>query len=61
MVRRFVAAEIVPAAPRWEEARRIPADAWRKLGDAGLLGLSFPESLGGGGTEVMLDEVARLM
>ena len=64
MVRRFVAAEIVPAAPEWETARRIPADAWRKLGDAGLLGLSFPEALGGGGagmrgTVVFNEELGR--
>jgi acyl-CoA dehydrogenase len=64
MVRRFVAAEIVPAAPEWEDARRIPADAWRKLGDAGLLGLSFPGELGGGGagmrgTVVFNEELGR--
>lgn len=64
MVRRFVAAEIVPHAPAWEAARRIPPAAWRKLGDAGLLGLAFPAELGGGGagmrgTLVLNEELGR--
>lgn len=38
-VRDLLAAEILPHAPQWERDCRIPAEAWRALGDAGLLAL----------------------
>ncbi|MEV0592784.1 acyl-CoA dehydrogenase family protein [Nonomuraea cavernae] len=49
VLRRFVNERIVPRAGDWEAARRVPGEVFRELGELGLLGLSFPEELGGGG------------
>ncbi|OYX36564.1 MAG: acyl-CoA dehydrogenase [Caulobacterales bacterium 32-69-10] len=48
-VSRFLAAEIVPHAERWEREGRVDRETWRALGEAGLLCASMPESYGGGG------------
>ncbi len=50
-VRRFVESEIMPHVEIWEETGRIPHDLYPKAAKAGLLGLGYPESLGGGGQE----------
>jgi acyl-CoA dehydrogenase len=50
-VGRFVERELVPHAERWEREHRVDREAWRKLGEAGLLLSSVPEEYGGvGGT-----------
>jgi acyl-CoA dehydrogenase len=46
-VRRFIAAEATPCIDAWEAARQIPADFFRRAGEAGLLGLGLPEEYGG--------------
>lgn len=46
-VRRFVDEEILPHASDWEAQRSIPRAIWQKLGEAGYLGLQFPEEVGG--------------
>lgn len=46
-LRQFVQQEIVPFADAWEESGYVPREVFRKLGDLGLLGMSFPESVGG--------------
>ena len=46
-IRRFVEREILPFAAQWDEAGKIPDDLWQKAGDAGILGLNFPEEFGG--------------
>jgi len=47
-VRRFVEQEINPHADEWEEAGIFPAhELFRKLGDLGFLGLTYPEENGG--------------
>ncbi len=50
-VRRFVESEIMPHVEIWEETGRIPHDLYPKAAKAGLLGLGYPESLGGGSQE----------
>ncbi|MGQ0629627.1 MAG: acyl-CoA dehydrogenase family protein [Sporichthyaceae bacterium] len=45
----FVAKEVLPHYEAWEAAGIIDREAWRAAGKAGLLGLSVPESYGGGG------------
>lgn len=52
-IQRFVANQIVPHAPEWEKAGRVPAEAFRKLGEAGLLSIAFPSELGGLGMSAM--------
>jgi len=63
-VRQFLESEIAPYAREWEEARRIPREAFRRMGDLGFLGILFPEELGGTGASVFhalafLEELPR--
>jgi citronellyl-CoA dehydrogenase len=47
-VRRFVGQEINPHVDEWEEAGIFPAhDLFKKMGDLGFLGLTYPEEYGG--------------
>lgn len=48
-VRGFVAKEITPNATRWDLEERYPQELFRRLGDLGWLGTSFPEEVGGDG------------
>ncbi|HQR24129.1 MAG TPA: acyl-CoA dehydrogenase family protein [Steroidobacteraceae bacterium] len=51
-VTRFVANEINPHIPEWEEAGEFPShEIFKKLGDLGLLGLKYPEEYGGLGLD----------
>jgi acyl-CoA dehydrogenase len=45
--REFVEKEIVPYIDDWEEAGEFPRELYRKAGDVGLLGIGYPEELGG--------------
>lgn len=47
--RKFIATHVLPHIDDWEEAGEFPRDLYRKAGDAGLLGIGFPEALGGTG------------
>ncbi len=48
-VRAFAEREILPHAVEWERVGELPRDLHRAAGAAGLLGVQFPESVGGGG------------
>jgi acyl-CoA dehydrogenase len=53
VTRRFTDREIVPNLATWEEAGALPRRLHRAAADAGLLGIGFPEEVGGaGGTAV---------
>ena len=63
-IRSFVERELQPHAEEWEREGNFPDWVFTKLGDAGLLGLSYPEEYGGSGgdyisTLVMKEEMAR--
>ncbi|MFQ5577002.1 MAG: acyl-CoA dehydrogenase family protein, partial [Anaerolineae bacterium] len=64
-VRKFVEAEINPHVDEWETARIFPARAlFKKMGDLGFLGLSYPEEYGGGGADywyniILAEELGR--
>jgi len=66
MVRRFVETEINPYVEAWEAQRIFPAhELFKKMGNLGLLGLSYPEEYGGGGVDywysvVFLEEIGRI-
>ncbi|WP_410618816.1 acyl-CoA dehydrogenase family protein [Amycolatopsis sp. cmx-8-4] len=47
-VRRFVEQEVLPHLDDWERAGELPRDLHRTAGDLGLLGVAFPEEIGGG-------------
>ena len=48
-VRKFAETEILPHVMEWDEAAHFPDDLFPKLGELGLLGVIFPEKLGGSG------------
>lgn len=50
-VRAFVTREILPHVDEWERAGRLPRDLHRKASEAGVIGLGYPEALGGSGTD----------
>jgi acyl-CoA dehydrogenase len=56
LVRRFVAVEVTPHLDDWERAGELPRELHRTAGRLGLLGVAFPESVGGGGGD-FLDSV----
>lgn len=63
-VRQFIEKEVVPFANEWEEKRHIPKSIWKKMGDAGFLGISLPEAVGGLGADLFyaiafLEELGR--
>jgi acyl-CoA dehydrogenase len=46
-VRRFTLERIAPHVAQWEEAGEIPRELYREAASIGLLGLGYPEALGG--------------
>ena len=46
-VRKFVEREIKPHIDHWEEEGTFPLDLYKKAGDAGFIGLGYPEEYGG--------------
>jgi acyl-CoA dehydrogenase len=64
VVRRFVANELAPHAPEWEDAKWFPNEVFEKLAAQGYLGLKYPAEYGGsdGGylpDAVLSEELAR--
>ncbi|HVR38785.1 MAG TPA: acyl-CoA dehydrogenase family protein [Thermoanaerobaculia bacterium] len=49
MVREFGESEIKPHLAEWDEAQHFPVDTFKKAGELGLLGVTFPEEYGGAG------------
>jgi alkylation response protein AidB-like acyl-CoA dehydrogenase len=62
LTRELADAELAPKAATYEREERFPREVFRVLGDAGLLGLPFPEEVGGGGQpyEVYLQVLEEL-
>jgi acyl-CoA dehydrogenase len=57
VTRRFVEREVVPHLDDWEDAGDVPRELHLAAAKAGLLGVSFPEEVGGQGGSI-LDSVA---
>ena len=53
-IKRFVQQEILPHINEWEEQGEIPRALYKKAGDAGLLGINFPEEFGGSGEDIFM-------
>ncbi len=47
MVQRFATREIAPHAAQWDEAGEFPRSLYARAAELGLLGLGYPEALGG--------------
>ncbi len=52
-VRTFAEREILPHVDEWERIGELPRDLSRKAADAGLLGVGFPEGVGGEGGDAV--------
>ncbi len=61
--KRFALKEIRPFADEWEEAETFPRELYKKAAKAGILGVGFPEAVGGsgGGPVEILMSVEGLM
>jgi hypothetical protein len=64
-VREFATAEIGPHVSEWDENQTFPLEAVKKAGQLGLLGVIFPEELGGAGLNyveyaIVIEELARV-
>jgi acyl-CoA dehydrogenase len=56
-LRRFLQAEVAPRVEGWNAAGISDRGTWRKMGEAGYLGPSMPESVGGGGADFLYDAI----
>ena len=64
MCRDFADNELVPNAKKWDEEHTVPADAVKKLGELGLLGIAVPTEWGGAGMDnvayaLAMEEISR--
>ncbi|MGI8760995.1 MAG: acyl-CoA dehydrogenase family protein [Jatrophihabitantaceae bacterium] len=48
-VHRFVQRDVLPYQDGWERAGELPRSLHARAGELGLIGLAYPESVGGGG------------
>ena len=46
-VRKFIEKNVVPYLDEWEDEELFPIEMYKKCGDAGYLGLQYPEEYGG--------------
>ncbi|WP_137812309.1 acyl-CoA dehydrogenase family protein [Gandjariella thermophila] len=52
-VRRFVEREVRPHLEEWERAGELPRELHRRTAEVGLLGVGFPEAVGGCGGDLL--------
>lgn len=57
-VNQFVSRNILPHINEWEEQGSFPQSLYQLAGDAGILGIGFPEALGGSGEKDTFMQVA---
>ena len=57
-VRRFVEREITPHIETWEAAKAFPRELYGKAGAMGLLGVGFPDELGGTPADAFYEQIA---
>lgn len=65
MVRDFADKELAPRAAYWDETGTFPRENLQKMAELDLMGVPFPEEVGGAGMSVMdyvlvLEEIARV-
>src|SRR5688572_1118135 len=65
MVRQFARDEVAPVAAKHDADATFPWDNIRKMGDLGLLGIPWPEELGGAGLDllsymIVIEELAKV-
>ena len=65
MVRQFAHDEVAPIAAKHDAAATFPWESVRKMGELGLLGIPWPEELGGAGLDlisymIVIQELAKV-
>jgi acyl-CoA dehydrogenase len=53
LTRDFMAREVLPHLDEWERAGELPRSLHERAAEAGLLGVSFPEAVGGSGGDLL--------
>jgi butyryl-CoA dehydrogenase len=53
MVREFARDEVAPVAAKYDAEAKFPWESIRKMGELGLLGVPWPEELGGAGLDLI--------
>lgn len=64
MVRDFAEEEVAPGAEERDEQEEFPLSLWKKCGELGLAGITFPEEYGGVGADyisyaITIEELSR--
>ena len=65
MVREFAREEVAPVAAKLDAAAKFPWENVKRMGELGLLGVPWPEELGGAGLDIMsyliaINEMAKV-
>ena len=65
MVRRFAREEVAPIAAKYDASAKFPWESIRKMSELGLLGIPWPEELGGAGLDlisymIVIHELAKV-
>src|SRR5437762_6657697 len=65
MVRQFARDEVAPTAAHWDAEGKFPWENIKKMGELGLLGVPWPEELGGAGLDtisfmIVIEELAKV-
>ena len=65
MVREFAEAEVKPVAQQIDETCEFPWETVKKMGELGLMGMPYPEELGGGDSDTLgytigVEEISRV-
>ena len=55
--RAFLEKEVRPNIDQWEKEGELPRDIYRKFGEMGFFGLSFPEKYGGMAGDMMYNVI----
>jgi cyclohexanecarboxyl-CoA dehydrogenase len=63
-LRHFARRELAPRSAHWDRTGEFPWEAWRRMGELGLLGLRVPEAYGGQATDfltfgIAMEEIGR--
>jgi alkylation response protein AidB-like acyl-CoA dehydrogenase len=53
MVRHFARTEVAPVAAQYDESQKFPWESVKKMSELGLLGIPWPEELGGAGMDLL--------
>jgi len=63
-LRQFARKDLAPRSAQWDKSGEFPREAWRQMGELGLLGLRIPTAYGGQDADyltfgIAMEEIAR--